>query len=236
MGAFVFIVIAIAIVVTVGYVSWQREQKRRDLLGQWALANSWTLAAEDDALCERWQGPPFGEGDHRRACNVLTGQWQGHPFTSFDYSYETHSSDGRGGRSTSTHRFAVTALALPTPLPRLQVTPENLLTRVGEAVGLSQDIELESEDFNRAFRVHADNPKFASDVLTPRTMELLLSRPRLCWRIEGSEILCWRGGEQEPAQISADVATTLDVVAGIPTFVWHDNGYDAGSAAVGGAS
>jgi hypothetical protein len=28
----------------------------------------------------------------------------------------------------------------------------------------------------------------------------------------------------------------LDVVAAIPSFVWHDNGYDAGSATLGGAS
>ena len=232
----VLLFVAIAVVFgLVGYLHWKREQKRRALLAQWAAANKWTLLDEDDQWCSRWQGNPFGEGDHRRARNVLTGTWKGKPFVSFDYSYETHSSDGKGGTSTQTHRYAVTAVALPAYLPRLQVTPESLLTRFGNAVGLS-DIELESEDFNRAFRVHANDPKFASDVLTARTMQLLLSRPHLSWRIEGSDIICWQTGEQEPVAVNAAVATMLDVVAGIPSFVWHDHGYDAGSTAVGGTA
>ena len=235
MGAFlIFLLVAVLIGVGI-YFNYKREQKRKALLAQWAAANKWTLYDEDDQWCSRWQGNPFGEGDHRRARNVLTGTWKGKPFVSFDYSYETHSSNGKGGTTTQTHRYAVTAVTLPAYLPRLQVTPETLLTRFGNAVGLA-DIELESEDFNRAFRVHANDPKFASDVLTARTMQLLLSRPHLSWRIEGTDILCWQAGEQEPVAVNAAVATMLDVVAGIPSFVWHDHGYDAGSTAVGGTS
>ena len=229
------LILGIALACTLFYLKWRSEQKRRELLVQWAAANNWSFAASDEAWCSRWQGDPFGTGDHRRARNVLTGQWKGRPFASFDYSYQTHSSDGKGGTNTETHSFAVSAVSLPTYLPRLQVTPENLLSRLGNALGLS-DIELESEDFNRAFRVHANDPKFASDVLSPRTMEMLLGRPRFSWRIEGVDILCWASGEQHPAEVTARVATMLDVVAGIPSFVWHDNGYDAGSTAVGGTS
>jgi hypothetical protein len=234
-GAVLVIIVVVAIGGTIFYVQWQREQKRRSLLIEWAAANKWTFAAADNQWCDHWQGTPFGEGDHRRARNVLTGEWKGRAFVSFDYSYQTHASNGKGGQTTETHSFAVSAVRLPTYLPRLQVTPENLLTRLGNAVGLS-DIELESEDFNRAFRVHAADPKFASDVLTPRTMQLLLDRPRFCWRIEGADILCWESGEQHPAAVTAAVATALDVIAGVPTFVWHDNGYDAGSTAVGGTT
>jgi len=120
-----------AVVIGVGiYLNYKREQKRRALLEQWALANKWTLLAEDDQWCSRWQGNPFGEGDHRRARNVLTGTWKGKPFVSFDYEYQTHSSDGKGGTSTQTHHYAVSAVTLPAYLPRLQVTPETLLTRI----------------------------------------------------------------------------------------------------------
>jgi hypothetical protein len=227
---------AVAVVVVIGaYMHWKREQKRRALLAEWAAANRWTLVDADDQWCSRWQGNPFGEGDHRRARNVLSGAWKGKSFVSFDYSYQTHSSNGKGGSSTQTHRYAVSAVALPTYLPRLEVTTETLLTRFGNAVGLC-DIELESEDFNRAFRVHANDPKFASDVLTARTMQLLLGRPHVSWRIEGSDIVSWQAGEQEPAAVNAAVETMLAVVAGIPSFVWHDHGFDAGSTAVGGTS
>jgi hypothetical protein len=229
------LVVGLALAGGYAYYHWQQEQKRRDLLGQWAVANKWTLAPEDDSMCARWQGAPFGEGDHRRARNVLAGTWKDKPFVSFDYSYQTHSSDGHGGRTTTTHHYAVSAVRLPTWLPTLQVTPENMLTRLGNAIGFD-DIELESEAFNRAFRVHASDRKFASDVLTPRTMQMLLSRPHFSWRIEGADIICWQDGEQHPAGVTAAVSTTLDVVAGIPSFVWHDNGPDAGTATVGGTS
>jgi len=234
-GVGAVLVLGIAVACTLFYLKWRSEQKRRDLLVQWAAANKWSFAARDDSWAERWQGTPFGEGSSRHARNVLTGQWKGRPFSSFDYSYETYSSNGKGGTTTETHYFAVSAVTLPTYLPSLQVTPANLLSRLGNALGLS-DIELESEDFNRAFRVHANDPKFASDVLTARTMQMLLGRPRFSWRIEGGDILCWHDGEQHPAEVTARVATLLDVVAGIPSFVWHDNGYDAGSTAVGGTS
>jgi hypothetical protein len=234
-GVVLVIVVGLVLVAIVGYYKWQREQKRRQLLLEWAVANNWTLQVEDDSLCSRWTRSPFDEGDHRRARNVLTGAWKGKPFVSFDYSYQTHSSDGRGGRSTTTHHFAVSAVQLPAYLPLLQVTPETMLSRLGNAVGLT-DIELESEDFNRAFRVHANDPKFASDVLSPRTMELLLARPHFSWRVDGADILCWQSGEQEPVAVTAAVTTLLDVVAAIPSFVWHDHGSDAGSTALGGTS
>jgi hypothetical protein len=193
------------------------------------------LTPRDDGWCTRWQGPPFGEGDHRQARNVISGQWKSATFVAFDYSYQTHSGDGRGGRTTTTHRCGVVSVGLPTYLPQLQVTPENLLTRLGNVLGLD-DIELESEDFNRAFRVEARDRKFACDVLPARTMQMLLNRPHFSWRIEGTDIICWQDGEQHPASVTAAVSTMLDVVAAIPAFVWHDHGYDAGSTAIGGTT
>jgi hypothetical protein len=230
----IFLLIGVAAIVG-GYLHYQYEQKRQATLLNWALKNNWQIVPEDDSQCARWAGPPFNEGDHRRARNVLSGEWRGRPFVSFDYSYETHSSNSKGGQTTQVHRYAVSALALPTWLPRLQVTPENTLTRIGNALGHT-DIELESEDFNRAFRVTANDPKFASDVLTPRTMQLLLGRPHFSWRIEGADILCWQSGEQQPVAVNNAVNTLVDVIDGIPSFVWHDHGYDAGSATVGGSS
>ena len=117
----------------------------------------------------------------------------------------------------------MTSLQLPAYLPRLQVTPENILTRIGNALGLD-DIELESEDFNRKFRVHADDPKFASDVLSPRTMQALLAQPAVSWRFEGSDIVGWEEGKLSPTRALALASTLNLVVDGIPSFVWHDHG------------
>lgn len=223
MGALplLLIVAAVAIAAYFGYRNWQQEQKRRELLLMWATNSGYSFVVEDDTWCERWRGTPFGEGDHRKARNVLTGVMKDRPFAAFDYSYQTHSSDGKGGQSTTTHRYVVTSLQLPTYLPQLQVTPENLFTRLGNALGLD-DIEMESEDFNRRYRVHARDRKFACDVLTPRTMQLLLSRPVLSWRIDGSDIVAWQDGHLTPALCLATTNQLQEVLDGIPSFVWHD--------------
>ena len=217
------LIVVVGIVIAYfGYQSWKQEQKRRELLMAWATNSGFAFEVEDDRWCERWQATPFGQGDHRKASNVVTGAQKGRPFAAFDYSFQTHSSNGKGGQTTTTHRYVVTSVQLPTYLPQLQVTPENLVTRLGNAFGLD-DIELESEDFNRRFRVRAQDRKFACDVLGPRTMAMLLSRPALSWRIEGTDILAWQDGRLTPATCLATTSQLQDIVDGIPSFVWHDS-------------
>ena len=68
-------------------------------------------------------------------------------------------------------------------LPPLSVDPENFLDRfVGRLT--DNDIDLESEDFNRAFTVSCPDRKFASDVLHPQMMEFLLEHRQVGWRFE----------------------------------------------------
>ena len=167
---------------------------------------------------------PVGKGGFdRRASNVLSGKYRDRDMVAFDYTYKTRSADGNGGTGTQTHRYVVCALALPTWLPYLEVGPENVLEKLGNALGF-RDIELESEEFNRRFRVNANDPKFAYDVLPARTLQHLLALPAHHWRIEGNSIVCWGSGRLEPVDLLARLNTLAIVVDGIPDFVWRDNG------------
>ena len=228
---FVLLVVAVvAVAVVVAWLGRRAEAKRRAALAAFAVNNGWRFVDADDSYCTRWHGPPFDAGDHRRARNVLAGTHRGRPMVAFDYSYQTHSTDSQGHRHTTTHSYTVCTLGLPAPVPGLSVTPESLLTRVGEAFGFS-DIQLESEDFNRRFRVRAPDPKFAYDVLSPRTMQLLLSRPAERWRIEGDTILCWDTGRAEPVAVLDRLSLLSAVVEGIPDYVWRDRGATTGGPA-----
>ena len=100
------LLLVLPIVAFFAYRSYKQEQKRREQLMVWCASSGYTFTVEDDSWVDRWSGAPFGQGDHRRARNVLTGQWQGRAFASFDYSYQTHSSNGKGGQNTETHYFA----------------------------------------------------------------------------------------------------------------------------------
>lgn len=208
------------------------ERKRRERLMQYAVNRGWRYAAEDPMLADSIAGTPFGKGDRRRARNVLRGEESGHPFTAFDYSYETHSTDSKGNRTTQTHRYGVVVVPLPSALGTVEVAPEGMFSRAAGAVGLVSDIELESEEFNRRFRVRASDRKLASDLLSPRTMQFLVSVQPEAWRVQGRQILSWHDGRLDPAEVVRTCAVLRRVVDGIPSFVWKDadpgraSGYD----------
>jgi hypothetical protein len=210
-----------------GIYRWWSNQKRVEALGRFCLAKGWQFSDSDYSLTARWTGEPFFHGSERKATAVVRGTVQrpagAWPFVAFDYTYVTESSNGKGGRTKTTHRYAVCAVTLPTWLPALTLAPENVLTRLGNVVA-GDDVELESEDFNRQYRVHAPDRKFASDVLPPRTMHMLLARPTLHFRIDGRDVLCWETGGTTPTTLLPRLATLADFVAGIPDFVWHDYG------------
>ncbi len=213
----------LAIAGVVAWFSYQQSVKRRQRLQQFAQSNGWTFVARDDTQCTRWQRAPFNDGFDHRATNVMWGKHKSHDMLAFDYTYKTRSTDGQGNSTTQTHHYRVCALALPTFLPLLEVGPENVLTRLGAAVGV-HDIELESEDFNRRFRVNADDRKFAYDVLSARVMQALMNLPTFHWRIDGNSILSWDTGVGDPADLVARLSVLTTVVDGIPDFVWRDNG------------
>jgi hypothetical protein len=100
------------------------------------------------------------------------------------------------------------------------VTPEGLVGRFFGRL-TNSDIELESEDFNRAFTVTCPDRKFASDVLHPRMMEFLLQRPELAWRFDRDSMLMIRSGPQTTSEIDAKLATMDAIGDQIPEFVWR---------------
>ncbi len=208
------------------YFAYRRDARRRQALESFAAAKGWAYTARDDSWAQRFTGTPFGQGDHRQARNILSGTVDGHAMVAFDYSFQTHSSDGESS-NTTTHRYAVCVLALPGYLPHLELSPENLMTRVGNTI-LGHDIELESEDFNRRYRVRADNPKFAYDVLNPRTMQALLAKPVLNLRVAGADAFCWESGRTAPVTLLARLSALTTLLGGIPSYVWSD--HNAGGA------
>ena len=230
MSDLVLLVVGVVVLVVVAVVGYQLEQKRRDRVLAYALGRAWRFDGEDPSLVDAWPGEPFGEGDNRRARSVLTGQESGRSFVAFDYSYQTHTNTSKG-RRTTTHRYAVCVVPLPTALGVVAVLPENLLTRAAGAVGVSSDIDLESAAFNRRFRVRARNAKLASDVLPPRTMDYLVGLPAdtvPAFRLQGTHVIAWRDGRLEPADVVRTCAVIDRVIDGIPSFVWRDAGLPGG--------
>jgi hypothetical protein len=228
---FLLLLVGIGLVIAFAVGAWTLDRKRREALFAWCATHGWSYVGEDESLTYRWSGAPFGTGERRRARNVMRGPVGDREAVVFDYSYETSSTDSKGNRTTTTHRFAVVAVGLPVPLPRLQVTPDNVFKRAAAAIGLGEeDIQLESDDFNKRFRVTARDRKFAFDVLHPRLMHALLATEPVAWRFEGTELLSWDSGRVTPDQALVRAMMLSSVIDAVPTFVWKDRGFDPTSA------
>jgi len=197
-------------------------KRRRTAFTRLAAERGWRYQATDTRdLPRRWSWEPFGQGSSRRASDVLHGEHAGYRFAAFHYRYVTGSGDDR-----RTHLIGVIALRLPAALPRIEVSPEGLIGSIAPGL-VRTDIDLESEDFNRRYRVSCADRKFAVDILTPRTVEALLSVRPFRWRIDGSDLIAIDAATESPAAVLDRVAVLAGVAAGIPSFVWKDRGRSA---------
>lgn len=123
--------------------------------------------------------PLFRAGDGRSTENVM---WRddrnGRPVRAFDYSYYTEHRDSEG-RITKRWQHFSCAMGRHNGLwPTIRIGRERALDKVVQRIGL-RDIELESEEFNRAFVIQCEDPKFATDLLAPEMMEFLLTTKAL---------------------------------------------------------
>lgn len=229
-GGFVLVVV-LFVAAGIGLVIYAYVQaaKRRDAMAAYAGSRGWRYEERQPLLVDRFHGPPFGLGHGQSATNAVYGQHEGRDFVSFDYEYKTTSGSGKD-RRTTTHSFSVVALSMGVSLPDLRVDPENFLERfVGRVT--NTDIELELEDFNRAFTVSCSDRKFASDVLHPQMMEFLMQHPDVGWRFERDSMLMVTDGHRSIEQIDGTLALMDQISDKIPDFVWRQlRGHTGGPA------
>ena len=185
---------------------------------EYVAVRGWTYRSRDRKLAKRWTGPPFESGHDQRCEDIVEGHYQGWPFAAFVYRYDTGSGDDESTWST-----VIVALLAESSLPDLDVVREGAFSRaMGKA--FNYDIQLESEEFNRAYTVRSDDRKFASSVLHPRMMEQLLRGPRDSWSIRNGDLLDLDNWNGRPEQITDRLDYLIGVLQGIPDFVWQDHG------------
>lgn len=206
----------------VAYLSWRAEQARIAEIRAWAGARGWHYVERDDSWEHRFPGAPFDSGHNRQCHKVLTGQHDGRQAVVMDFVYHTTetSTDANGHtrRREVKHWYGVVALAVGADTPELAVAPEGFLGRVVGRL-LNSDIELESEDFNRAFTVRCEDRRFASDVLHPRMMELLLTHPDTAWRLAGGWLVTAERGTYSLPDVEGRLAFADRVLDAFPAFL-----------------
>lgn len=170
----------------------------------------WSFEPEDHGMGHRWSTYPFGIGRDRQSLDVVAGANGEMPCAAFLYQYTL--SDGS---SPAVHD--VTTVRLRVALPTLHVRRKTL----GESAPrlFLPQVALENETFNRRYRVHAADIKFASDVLSPRAMEALLSVEPFNWFIEGRDLVAWGPPIGDATGVFARLDALATVARNIPEFV-----------------
>ncbi len=162
---FFFVVAACSI-----YGAWAAAQRRKDFETV-AVRHGLNHSVEDPFDCTRIAFPLFRRGDGRGAENVM---WRdgtnGGPVRAFDYWYYTESRDQHGNVSKTYHYFSCALAQVNGAWPELQIEREGVLDRVAGALGFD-DIDFESDEFNRTYAVHCQDRRFAMALIDPRMME-----------------------------------------------------------------
>lgn len=175
-----FIILAVILLIPLFiYLNWRAREKRRQEMAALAASLGWSFDPSDDSSHdeEYAEFTAFRRGHSRRAYNTLTGSLaiDGRQFPSKagDFLYKVTTSNGKS-TSTTTYRFSYIIIHLPfARVPDLLIRREGLLDKLKDAFGFD-DIDFESAEFSRKFRVLSPDKRFAYDVITPRMMEFLL--------------------------------------------------------------
>ncbi|MEP6973359.1 MAG: hypothetical protein ABI869_04340, partial [Actinomycetota bacterium] len=188
---FLVLFLGIAVISAAIWFSYVLKKKRREGFAMMATQLGLEYFASDPFGT---LGEPFAlfeKGDGRGVENVLSGTWQQIDVRLFDYWYHEESTDSNGHTSKTYYRFDCVVAPVDAACSRLVIAHENLGTRLANALTF-HDIQLESEDFNRAYYVRSPDPKFANDLVDARMIEWLLqSGAGYSFEVVGNAMLCF---------------------------------------------
>jgi hypothetical protein len=177
----------------------------------------WQLIGRDDTLIAKYDLTTAGFGHTTE--KAIRGSNDGLPIEAFIHRWKTQRTetytDSNGHTRTRTvtenHSEVVTAIMMPFSFPMLSV---------GGGWG-GKKVRFESEEFNDRFTVRTDNPKFASDVIHPRTMEFLMAAQPPGFRIAGNGMRF--SVDKHDTQLIGFCADFAHEFFGrVPSFVWKN--------------
>ena len=177
-------------------------------------------AAQNYTLADDYAFLPFlAQGENRYAFNILSGNCRQSEVLVFDYHYEIGGKDP-DSEDLKSHHFLTPVLALvPAFFPELRIAPQGTLSKIAEAFG-GQDIEFESAEFTRAFRVRSKDKRLAYDVCNARVIEYLLENPDMDLLIKNCVLALVSGTQLSAAQVGRNLERLLEFRLRLPDYLF----------------
>jgi hypothetical protein len=141
------------------------------------------------------------------------------PVRGFDYWYYDERRDENGQMQKSYSYFSCVLAQVNSSWPQIRIERERVLDKVAGALGF-EDIDFESDEFNRTFAVRCLDRRFAMALIDPRMMEFLLTTEgRFDFEIKGRWLLL-ATGRLDPKFTPALMKVCDTLIEHIPTVVW----------------
>jgi len=212
------VILVLVLMIPILIISQQKAKRRQALAAGWAASHGCVFVQSNPAMTARVSRLPFSNSSNPQIAEFIEGKTPGgRGFCSFLYSYVVSN-----GKTTETVQYSVQMVHLPVALPWMSVTRERLGDKIAKFFG-GQDIELESDDFNRMFRVTSANDALAYGVLHPQVMQWLMG-PALGlvpFMIDLDDLVCWRPGVPDYATLDAQLLGMDSFVDHIPQGVYE---------------
>ncbi|WNM24677.1 hypothetical protein [Demequina capsici] len=246
------LLMTIGIVAGLAAAAWSilqvvRRGRHREALATFAVSYGWEFEPRTTSYSGRFSGPPFESGLRRRQEDVLRGSFSGATCATYTHVYEIDGNrtsasgatlgwaafgDARlgsamlssGTRGSRVEEFQVTLVELPVDLPRIDLVPEGIGARTLKLFGGS-DVDVESYEFNRRWRVVAHDARYAHSLLDPRMIDRL-TQPDVegvALRIDGGALLMWSPGRRGTDDLARRLSLLTSVARRIPAHVVREH-------------
>jgi hypothetical protein len=217
------LVLFTALVIVLAIAGWRADRRRRERNVAFATSQGWTYSAEDPSLVVLCSTQPFGEGDSQRVREATRGKHRGRDFVVFGYQYDTESTDAQGHTTRTTHFFQVASIEVPGRMPIVRITPESAFSRMAETFG-GKDIEVESEEFNRRWRVWSRDARAASAILVPTMIDRLLKSDaqKVPFVFEPGLLMTYEDGKLNLPRFVSRVDLLCSIADLVPKFLAED--------------
>ena len=126
------------------------------------------------------------------------------------------------GRRANTAYRSIVLFELPIDAPWTSIRRENILTRAADAAGV-KDIDFESEEFNREYRVSSHDPRFARALVDARMMRWLLDEAKhSVFELRGSTVLLYYLLFSDPRDLDWFLDRAIGFRDHVPRVVWGE--------------
>lgn len=217
-----FIVLIVIAVIALGIFGYIQEKKRKEALQLIAKQLGLSFSpARDRSIASTYRFlDRLRAGENRYAYNVMRGTApEGYPMVLFDYHYETTTTDSDGDRQTTHHYFSVFTLTMKKHFPELTIEPEGFFSKIAQALGFD-DIDFESHEFSRRYKVKGPDKKFAYDVCNAQMIDYLLKQEKLAIELESNVLAMVFSGRMKPENVKFNYERLQKIRSLMPNYLF----------------